>query len=233
MKWLERHKQEYFKRKLLQERKEYEDLLETFNEGGLNSSLRDSISELSTYDNHPADVGEESFERSKDLALRDNATIQLEKIDDALKRIENNTYGICENCNKPIDIQRLEAIPETTLCSKCRDKFEKGGDDYDYSGPIEQDVLKQPFGDFVDNNVKDDFIGFDGEDSWQAVARYGTSNSPSDIGSVLDYENTYINWDEDRSSTEDVDAIPYERGDEDDGLLFQSEVKDTDGPGRI
>jgi len=58
--------------------------------------LRDSINELSMYDNHPADIGTETFERSKDIGLKDLAQRQIKEINDALGRITEGNYGICE-----------------------------------------------------------------------------------------------------------------------------------------
>ena len=62
----------HFKRLLLDKKQSEERIIEEMWENGLKESLSDSISEFSTYDNHPADIGAETFERSKDLALREN-----------------------------------------------------------------------------------------------------------------------------------------------------------------
>ena len=54
-------------------------------------------------------------------ALDDEARDRVRKIDAALLRIENGTYGICENCGNPIGEKRLEALPYATLCIECAD----------------------------------------------------------------------------------------------------------------
>ncbi|MDI9448265.1 MAG: conjugal transfer protein TraR, partial [Bacillota bacterium] len=72
------------KERLLLERAELLKQIDFVNEqgqGGLGVPLGDSIGELSTYDNHPADVGSEVFERSKDFALRESAMITVAAID--------------------------------------------------------------------------------------------------------------------------------------------------------
>lgn len=108
------------RRRLLEER---ERLREQYNliESGMGAALEDSVSELSTYDNHPADLGTEVFERSKDLALREDVRIKMLQIEDALKRMGEGRYGICDVCGREIPYSRLEAIPYTTMCSRCRE----------------------------------------------------------------------------------------------------------------
>ena len=57
--------------------------------------------------------------------LRDREKFLLKKIDDALARIENATFGICEICEEEISIKRLEARPVTTMCIRCKEEQEK------------------------------------------------------------------------------------------------------------
>lgn len=139
---------------------------------GLRSPLMDSIGELSLYDNHPADVGDATFEREKDLGLKLFAEDRVRMIEDALDRIETGEYGRCEMCGQKISAARLEAIPYTTLCQSCKRERESAAD---FHRPVEEVVIDR------NNNA------FDGEDSWQAVARYGTSNSPPEL-EILDEE---------------------------------------------
>lgn len=61
-------------------------------------SLRDSVDELSTVDNHPADLGTELYEREKDMALKVHDNDELAKVNTALQKIEDGTYGVCEVC---------------------------------------------------------------------------------------------------------------------------------------
>lgn len=166
--------------------------------------MKDSFGELSLYDNHPADIGDELFERGKDLALRDNAVIQLQQVEDALSRIEDGSYGFCITCHSPIEDERLKAIPEVSQCLHCRQDFEGQGDRH--PRPIEEDVIGLSFS----GKKEREGVQFDGEDAWQAVARYGSSDTPSDLGEEFArYPNIYLNWDEDRGTVEDVEEIPY------------------------
>src|SRR5438876_408008 len=66
----------------------------------------DSISELSSNDQHPADIGSETFEREKDLSILEQVEAELADVEHALRRLEDGTYGICEACGQPIDEAR-------------------------------------------------------------------------------------------------------------------------------
>jgi RNA polymerase-binding transcription factor DksA len=68
-------------------------------------------SELSDYDQHPADSATETFERERDLGLLEDLETELSDIQDALERIDNGTYGVDEVTGEPIDPARLEAVP--------------------------------------------------------------------------------------------------------------------------
>ncbi|MFD3258523.1 TraR/DksA C4-type zinc finger protein [Paenibacillus lentus] len=140
---------------------------------GLNGSIRDNTSELSAVDNHPADIGTELFERGKDLALTDHDELRLTRVEDALDRMAEGTYGYCLTCDKPIDIERLKAIPETAYC-----KEHSPQSTVSTHRPVEEQFLYPPFG-RTSLDERDDETEFDGEDAWQIVESYGTSNSPA------------------------------------------------------
>ena len=65
------------------------------------------------------------YERERNLALVRRLQQKLEEIDYALRTAAKGMYGICERCGKPIDPARLAALPETTLCVKCKNELEK------------------------------------------------------------------------------------------------------------
>ena len=62
--------------------------------------------------------------------LRGREKAFLEKIDRALKKIDDDTFGICEECGEKIAVKRLEARPETTLCIRCKENQEKVEKDF-------------------------------------------------------------------------------------------------------
>lgn len=65
------------------------------------------------------------YEREKNLALVRRMEARIEEIDYALRAAKKGTYGICERCGKPIDPERLKALPQSTLCVKCKNEVEK------------------------------------------------------------------------------------------------------------
>ncbi|MGQ0803212.1 MAG: hypothetical protein ACT4PI_05055 [Actinomycetota bacterium] len=71
----------------------------------------DEVSELSDYDQHPADTGSETFEREKDLSILEQLEGELAEIQAALRRIDEGTYGIDEVTGETIPAERLEAVP--------------------------------------------------------------------------------------------------------------------------
>ncbi len=71
------------------------------------------------------DAASDLVERDKTLALIFTLESKLEDIDHAIKYAEVRGYGICENCGKEIDPERLEIFPETTLCVDCKRKYER------------------------------------------------------------------------------------------------------------
>lgn len=169
------------------------------------AGLKDSVHELSSYDNHPADLGNETFEREKDLALLDNLRELRHEVRLALDRIEAGTYGRCTRCGREIEQARLEALPHANECLDCRRETE--AHDPPRWRPIEEEVLSPPFGrsfrDRGDTNYTD------GEDIWQAVARYGTSESPSDVGGTDSYEDLYVDPDERHGIVQRVEGITH------------------------
>ncbi len=82
-----------------------------------NASLEEETGELlSTADNHLADAATDTYERELDEGLEEDARGQLRQVEKALARIESGEYGKCEVCGKEIPVERLEAVPWTTLC---------------------------------------------------------------------------------------------------------------------
>ncbi|MGM0546320.1 MAG: TraR/DksA family transcriptional regulator [Bacteroidota bacterium] len=104
---------EYFKDIILKKREEAERELES-----LQSTLRDSMenaSDESAYSFHMADAGTDAQEREKTYMLFNRTKKFIRYLDDALKRIENKTYGVCKVTGKKISKGRLEAVPHTQL----------------------------------------------------------------------------------------------------------------------
>jgi RNA polymerase-binding transcription factor DksA len=83
------------------------------------AELRDRAGEISAYRTHPADLGTEAHEEEKEQMLASMEGRRLYAIDDALRRLyaEPERFGVCERCGREIEAERLDVIPETTLCA--------------------------------------------------------------------------------------------------------------------
>ncbi len=93
------------------------------------TSAKKTLTEESSFDTDdlPDEIDLASSEYSQSLIfrLRDREKFLLAKIDKALARIENATFGICERCEEEISMKRLEARPVTTLCIRCKEEQEQ------------------------------------------------------------------------------------------------------------
>lgn len=77
------------------------------------------------YDEDYADAGTATFERERDLSLANNVQDLLDKINKALGKIDEGTYGVCESCGEPISGDRLKALPHVLMCIRCKQQEER------------------------------------------------------------------------------------------------------------
>ena len=85
----------------------------------------ESLMEHAGYGNHQADDATEVLEQAKRLALQKNLQDLLTQVEDALRRCDAGTYGLCAACGEPIEAARLEARPYATLCIQCKCRQER------------------------------------------------------------------------------------------------------------
>ena len=83
-----------------------------------------TFTEAST-DQHPADMGTETFELEKDMSIRHNVEAELADVDRAMQRLDDGSYGQCEACGRKIPDQRLRAIPAARFCVKDQARAER------------------------------------------------------------------------------------------------------------
>jgi len=76
------------------------------------------------------DLASSEYLQSFTFRLRGREKSFLDKIERALKKIEEGTFGVCEECGEEISVKRLEARPETTLCIRCKEDQERMEKDY-------------------------------------------------------------------------------------------------------
>ncbi len=91
----------------------------------LKKSQRDLSGDLSGYSLHMADVATDNFDREFALSLFSNEQDLMYEIDEAIARIGEGTFGLCETCEKPISEKRLLALPYARKCTPCQEKEEK------------------------------------------------------------------------------------------------------------
>ena len=113
-----------FRDELLVERRRVLDAIEYLHKENP-GSMEDETAEM-PIDNHLAETATATLDREIDYTLEENSEHVLTAINDALKRIEDGTYGICANCGKPIGEERLAAIPWATHCIDCKRLEERG-----------------------------------------------------------------------------------------------------------
>jgi len=91
----------------------------------LDTTIKDSTGELSSYSYHMADQGTDAMEREKAFLFASKSGRLLYHINEALRRIKDKTYGKCQECRQEISPARLEAVPHARLCIKCKEKEER------------------------------------------------------------------------------------------------------------
>jgi DnaK suppressor protein len=108
--------------------KRFKKMLEDSKASLLDSAKR-TLMEESNFDTDDLpdeiDLASSEYAQSMVFRLRDREKFLLMKIDRALKRVEDGTFGVCERCEEDISLKRLEARPVTTLCIRCKEEQEK------------------------------------------------------------------------------------------------------------
>ena len=98
----------------------------TLQREALRKNRQTASGDLSNMPIHMADLGSDNYEQEFALDLIQNEELTLREIDEAIRRIDEGTYGICENCSKKIPLARLKAKPHAKYCIKCKMLQEKG-----------------------------------------------------------------------------------------------------------
>ena len=94
-------------------------------DAALKKSRSEANGDLSSMPIHMADIGTDNYEQEFTLSLMETEGGTLDKIEGAMERMEDGTYGQCEECGGKIPKKRLDAIPYTAMCVKCASRFEQ------------------------------------------------------------------------------------------------------------
>ena len=112
------------KERLVQERAGFERQLHELESDSFNES-QSEISGDAGLNEDFADAGTATFDRERDLSIRNNVLDLIDTVTRALQRIDDGTYGTCERCGKPIDAARIKAFPRVLLCLECKRREER------------------------------------------------------------------------------------------------------------
>ena len=83
-------------------------------------SPREASGDLSAYTLHMADMAADTYERELSMNIVSSEQELLYQIDDALKRLDDGSFGLCQQCSQPITMSRLKAVPYASLCIGCQ-----------------------------------------------------------------------------------------------------------------
>jgi RNA polymerase-binding protein DksA len=114
-----------FRKFILKRKDEILDSINHISEETLKKSQKDASGDISGYSYHMADVATDTYDREFSLGLASNDRELLYELDDAMKRIDEGTFGVCEDCKSVIAKTRLKVIPYARFCIKCQEKNEK------------------------------------------------------------------------------------------------------------
>ena len=190
-------------------RQELVGLIDELRDDGLGMPMSESYGELNSYDNYSGDFAEELFEREKDLGLMGNLRSQLQRVEVAQQRLREGTYGICQRCGKKIPRERLDALPWAEYCRDCQGVVDPGPIP---SPPLEQELLEEQG--MFRHSFRDDTgeVGYDGEDTWQDLARVGNANGPQDVPPAIRVDRAFVDSDELHGGTEAIEVQVDARG---------------------
>jgi DnaK suppressor protein len=112
--------------RLAKRAEELDDLRETEHESAFSGDQREMTGELSSVDQHPADVADFTYQRELQATTQRILGREAQQVHEALRRQAEGKYGVCENCGRPIPRERLRARPSATLCVGCQREREGG-----------------------------------------------------------------------------------------------------------
>ena len=118
---------EEFKKLLLHRRQQLSDEVEKLSDETLRHNRQEAAGDLSSMPIHMADIASDNFEKELNMDFIQMESAELRDIDEALVRVEEGDFGICEACTKPIPKTRLRAVPHARLCVACKREEEGQG----------------------------------------------------------------------------------------------------------
>jgi RNA polymerase-binding transcription factor DksA len=111
---------------LAQKASEAEHLRDFIDRTTFSGDQRESTGELSAVDQHPADSADVTMQREVDYTIKGIVADEVHQVQQAMKRQAEGRYGICDDCDQPIDPERLAVRPHATHCITCQRRLEEG-----------------------------------------------------------------------------------------------------------
>lgn len=200
---MNKYKMYHLRKKLINEANRIDRTLGQMHENGEAVMSEHTPNELSNYDNHPADLESELYSVEMNMALKVHEQSKLNDINRALNKFKTGTYGKCESCKQEIPYERLEALPSAKYCMDC--EKEEEASQIDTPDMSYDEVFDSPFGRMYLNKREDD--EFEGLDQLNDVLKYGSADTPQDMGGYQDYEEYYTNELDNQGIVEEIDKI--------------------------
>jgi len=201
----------HFRSVLVKKLGELDNTLDKMKENNTGEQDIYSPTELSNYDNHPAELATDLFQTQMNSALKVHEENIMQDVKDAINRIDNGTYGKCMHCGADIPEERLEVLPYAKLCIRCQEEMEKSPQHTLHMGKgraNEELVLDASLGRKYLNRREDD--EHEGMDQLNDLMKYGSSDSPQDLGGYHDYEGFFNNEVDRQGIVDDMDRISNE-----------------------
>ncbi|HEY5562580.1 MAG TPA: TraR/DksA C4-type zinc finger protein [Clostridiaceae bacterium] len=180
---MNKDKIQHFKEKLFLDRDNALKLIKQLEDNEAVSSSTEFSSELSSYDNHPADSGDEITLEGVNIAIKNQENNLVSSIDLALSKIQKGEYGICSCCKEPILEERLEFTPQAEYCINCQ-KYLFDKDKIEYLVDTNKSGTAS-----LGNNEKNYGAGFEIDDSFWEVDSF---NSLEDIEEIDNSPESYV-----------------------------------------
>lgn len=202
---MDRERTEYYRKLLDEQLKRINGTIGKMKQNQSAEQDKYSPTELSNYDNHPAEMASELYQVEMNTALLVHGENILQDVKDAIARIDKGTYGYCEACGGEIPAGRLEAIPYARMCMHCKNESEDDPKSKFKGRANEELVLDAPFGRKYLNSREDD--EHEGMDQFNDLMKYGSSDGPQDMGGYHDYEEFYTNEIDNQGIVDNMDKM--------------------------
>lgn len=122
---LTQHQVNDFRKQLHQMRARLDERADSVRSDACHGAGAEDAGGLSNAPVHLADLGSQEAGAVVNVGLAVNEATLRQEIDDALARLDNGTFGVCEGCRKPIALERLQAVPYSRLCIQCAETSEQ------------------------------------------------------------------------------------------------------------